>query len=282
MLNQQQINLYHEDGYLHLPQMFAPEETRQLQDDMDWMCQTWAETTLGWDGPWRRTYMDEETEKRSKLVSMHKLHYYCASWMRAAVHPPLCEAMADLLGGCVELHDTTMHVKPPETGHPFPVHQDHPFYPHADDRYIDVLVHLDDTQHENGEIRFIPGSHKLGPLPHITTFPDGSPCTPHLPTDEYRLEDTVPVPAKAGDCVIFNINTVHGSYINQTDHPRRMVRIGYRHSDNVQFDGDSFARPDVMVWGQRPRAEGQPLFATGAPEPDLARRRAEQASIVST
>jgi phytanoyl-CoA hydroxylase len=60
-------------------------------------------------------------------------------------------ALVDLLGPNVELHHTTLHLKPPETGHPFPLHQDDTYYPHTDDRYIDVLVHLDDTRHENGE-----------------------------------------------------------------------------------------------------------------------------------
>lgn len=274
MLARQKIDFYHQNGYLHLPGVFTPDETRDLQDDMDWMVQQWATTSPGWSGPWRQALMDEQTEEQSKLIHMHKLHYYCASWMRATVHPPLIEALAQLLGDCVELHNTTMHVKPPQTGHPFPMHQDHPFYPHADDRYVDVLVHLDDTCHENGEIRFLAGSHKAGPLPHITEFDDGTTCTPHLPTDQYKLADTVAVPAKAGDCVLFNINTIHGSYINQTNVPRRMVRIGYRHPDNEQFAGDSFARPDVIVHGRRRRLDGQPQFSVDAPQGDIDSHRA--------
>ena len=41
-----------------------------------------------------------------------------------------------------------MHIKPPQTGHPFPMHQDSPFYEHSDGRFLDTLVHLDDTFHE--------------------------------------------------------------------------------------------------------------------------------------
>lgn len=269
MLAKDQVEFYREQGFLHIPRVFTPDETRALQEDMDWMIQVWADKSPGWTGPWRRIYMDEQTERRSELVSMHKLHFYATSWMRAATHPRLCQAVGDLLGDCVELHDTTMHVKPPEAGQPFPVHQDWPFYPHADDRYADVLVHLDDTCHENGEIRFLPGSHRDGPRQHVSQFPDGTPCTPHLPTDQYRLDDTVPVPAKAGDVVVFNICTIHGSHINQTDRPRRMVRIGYRCADNTQFAGDSVGRPDVMVCGRRPRRAGQPLYNMAASAQDL-------------
>lgn len=180
--------------------------------------------------------------------------------MGCVTKPTLVEAMVGLLGPNVELHHTTMHVKPPQQGHPFPMHQDNAFYAHEDNRYIDVLVHLDDTCHENGEIRFVEGSHKLGYMPHVTTDSQGEKCTPHLPFEQYSLEDTVPVPAKAGDVVCFNIFTIHGSYINQTDRPRRMVRVGYRHPENVQTSGQSLGRPGLMVAGQRIRQNGQALF----------------------
>src|ERR671925_652007 len=98
----------------------------------------------------------------------------------------------DQLGPNVELHHTTLHVKPPETGMPFPLHQDSPFYQHEGFSYVDALVHLDDTNDENGCLRFVPGSHKHGHLEHITQN-----CSPHLPTDQWRLENTVPCPAKA-------------------------------------------------------------------------------------
>ena len=264
MLDTQQIEFYKKHGYLHLPGIFTAAETAALASDLDWLIENWAVESPGWSGPWRKAYMDAETDQRSTLVAMHDLYFYSQAWMRAVTHPALTEAMSDLIGPEVELHHSTMHVKPPETGHPFPMHQDWAFYQHADGRYVDVLVHLDDTCHDNGEIRFLDGSHKNGPLDHVTQTPDG-PCTPHLPTDEYRLEDSVAVPASAGDVVCFNIHTVHGSNINQTDRKRRIVRIGYRHPDNEQTDGQSIGRPGLMVHGCRSRGAKQPLFSIEGP-----------------
>jgi hypothetical protein len=207
---------------------------------------------------------------------MHDLHFYAASWLAAVTRRDLVEAMSQLLAGAdepggapVELHHSTMHVKPPETGHPFPMHQDWAFYEHADYRYVDVLVHVDDTCHQNGEIRFLPGSHRLGPLHHITEFVNDQgekePCTQHLPWSEFRIEDTVAVPARAGDIVCFNIHTIHGSFINQTARMRRLVRVGYRHPDNAQSAGQSHGRPGLLLKGRRQRAEGQLLYGTGGP-----------------
>src|SRR5690606_17894553 len=109
----------------------------------------------------------------------------------------------------------------PETGQPFPMHQDKAFYTHSDNRFVAVLMHLNNTCHENGEIRFLAGSHKNGPLDHISSYIDEhgnkQPCTHHLPWEKYPLAATTPVPAKAGDLVCFNIHTIHGSYVNITN-----------------------------------------------------------------
>jgi len=260
VLSDEQVAFYREHGYLHIPQMFSPAETDQLSEHLDWLIDSWAVQDQGWTGPWRQKYMDAATERKSKLIALHDLQYYSDAWARAVTNAKLTGAMADLLGPLVELHHSTLHVKPPQTGHPFPMHQDWAFYKHADERYVDVLVHLDDTRHANGEIRFLAGSHKNGALEHVTIGADGKGCTPHLPTDKFRLEDTVAVPAKRGDVVCFNIFTVHGSYINTTERMRRLVRIGYRHPENVQHEGQSKNRPCWMIRGRRERRDGQVQF----------------------
>lgn len=213
MLSSDQISFYHKHGYLHIPGVFSSDEVARLREDLDWMIRIWANVGVGWTGPWRKALMDLDTEVKSKLIAMHDLQFYADSWMKAVTAPNLTEAVSRLLASDgdpegltpVELHHSTMHVKPSETGHPFPMHQDWAFYKHVDHRYVDVLVHLDDTRHENGEIRFIDGSHKQGALEHITSFVNDAgeteSCTPHLPTDRYRLEDTVAVPAQAAERV---------------------------------------------------------------------------------
>jgi phytanoyl-CoA hydroxylase len=253
--------LFWKRGYLRVAQVFSQEETGELKRELDRLIGEWANRESAWTGPWRQAYMDQETERAGKFAGMHDLQYYSAAWARAIIHPRLVGVLVKVLGPDVEFHHTTMHVKVPETGMPFPMHQDHPFYKHDDGRFIDVLLHLDDTNSENGEIRFLEGSHRGGPLQHITETAEG-PCSPHLPVDEYRLADTVAVPANAGDVVLMTINTVHGSDINRSSQPRRLVRMGYRHPHNRQTAGQSLGRPGVIVAGNRERREGDQPFRT--------------------
>lgn len=260
MLTTTQSQSFWEKGYLHIPQVFSGSEVDELSDEMNRLMHEWAVEDQGWTGDWRQAYMDPATERKSKLIAMHDLWLYSSAWLRAVTNPRLIASLTDLMGPDVELHHSSMHVKPPETGHPFPMHQDNPFYEHVDERYVDVLVHLDDTCHENGEIRCVEGSHKQGALPHVLMKPNGTACTPHLPTDLYKLEQGTPIPARRGDVVCFNIFTIHGSHINQTNQHRRLVRVGYRHPENRQTAGQSLGRPSMMVAGQRRRRMGEALF----------------------
>lgn len=261
-LSDDQVAFFHDHGYLHLPAVFDAGELAGMAEELDWQMDTWASKGPGWSGPWRRVYMSASVEQRSKLIALHDLHRYSKAWCDAVTQPKLTGAMADLIGPNVELHHTTLHAKPPETGHPFPMHQDWAFYQHADGRYVDCLIHLDATSDDNGCIRFLDGSHQGGARDHVVSNPDGSPCTPHLPTADWDLEATVPVPAAPGDVVAFSIHMVHGSRINRTDEVRRIVRVGYRDPANEQTGGQSLGRPGLMVRGRRPRAAGQPAFPT--------------------
>jgi ectoine hydroxylase-related dioxygenase (phytanoyl-CoA dioxygenase family) len=263
MLSQEQIDFYNEHGYVHIPQVFSKDEIDAMDVELMSLIENFASDDAGWTGPWRKVYMDAATEKKSKLIGLHDLSFYSEAWTQAVTNKKLTAAMVDLLGPNVELHHSTLHAKPPETGHPFPMHQDWAFYQHENDRYVDVLVHLDDTCDANGCIRFLDGSHHQGPLEHITTTPDG-PCSPHLPTDKYSLDGTVAVPAKRGDVVCFNINTIHGSHVNRTNKIRRLVRVGYRDPENVQTAGQSLGRPGLMVRGLRPKT-ATPEYALKRP-----------------
>lgn len=258
MLQQADVEFFHENGFLHIPAVFTAGETQALSDELDRLVAEWALTSPGWEGNWREIYMDPAVARKSKLTAMHDLQFYSDVWFRGVTNPRLVEAVSHLIGPNVELHHSTLHIKPPQSGHPFPMHQDSPFYPHREKGFVDVLVHLDDTNAENGEIRFLAGSHRQGALEHLSA--EG--IYFYLPPDDYRLEDTVAVPARKGDVIAFHLWTVHGSYINRTRHPRRLVRIGYRDPRNPQVAGQSMGRPNLILRGYREREGHQELFHT--------------------
>jgi phytanoyl-CoA hydroxylase len=269
MLSQEQIESFQEHGFVRLEQVFAPDELRVMSDDLNDIMHTFANWDAAWRGQWRKEYMDEEEDRKATLVAIHELQHYSAAWARAIIRPDLADAVAVLLNTDVlELHHSTLHAKPPGKGAPFPMHQDVPFYPHADGRYMDALIHLDNADELSGCIKFLAGSHRLGPLEHII----GPDTAPHLPPDQYRLEDAVAVPARAGDVILFHLWTIHGSSVNHSDNWRRLVRLGFRDPRNQQQGGQALGRPGIMVKGVRPKVEGAEVNVYGNWTPAQASR----------
>ena len=250
-LSRQEIDFYHENGFLRLEGVFSPEEVEELSRELDHVIENFATRGKGWSGPWRQQIMDPNEEAQSVLVALHEIEMFAASWMRAVLKPRLTRSLAAILGPAVEFHHATLHAKGPDFGAPFPMHQDYPFYPHLDGRYIDAILHVDGADDTSGCLKFLAGSHKLGPLQHSL---EGS---PHLDQQVYRLEDAVPVPADPGDVVFFSIHTIHGSALNRQPRWRRVMRLGYRDPHNRQLSGQGYGRPGLMVHGVRPKLEGE-------------------------
>ena len=191
------VDFYNEHGYLRLKQVFDPQELAALSEELDHIIQYFATHGKGWSGPWRKQLMQSDVETKSLLVTIHELQSYSAAWARALVQERLVQSIADIIGPELEFHHSTLHAKGPDTGTPFPMHQDYPFYPHQDGRYIDAILHIDTADETSGCLKFLEGSHKLGPLEHSR---EGS---PHLDQNVYRLQDAVSVPADPGDVVLF-------------------------------------------------------------------------------
>ena len=167
MLSKEQVAQYREQGYLKVPQLFTPEETEELASEMVRVIEQWGQETIGWVGPWRDRYLDEEDRLNTRAVFMHNPHFYSAAWGRVLFHEGMIACVQQLIDGPVQWHHTVLHAKPPEKGTPFPMHQDYPFYPHDGPDFVDCLLHLDDTPLESGALMVVPGSHKQGPLEHV-------------------------------------------------------------------------------------------------------------------
>ncbi len=247
-MNNDRIGFFKRNGYLRLEGVYSPEEVKAMSDDTDYLIRHSA-FEAAWKGMWREEYLTDEEDKKASLMAIPELHLFSSAWARAVSNPIIADTVAELLDtDTVELHHSVLHAKAPDTGAPFPMHQDLPFYPHDDDRYVDALVHLDDTDETNGCIKVLKGSHKLGKLRHILEENK----EPYLPTDIYKLQDAVSVPARAGDVFLFHFWTVHGSDVNHSGTWRRLVRLGYRHPDNLPSLTEGDQRPCMIVKGIRP------------------------------
>lgn len=141
--------------------------------------------------------------------------------------PRLLDAAQSLLGPDLVAFLTMMIYKPPgvvEAVHNY--HQDayyFPFGPH--DQVMGTWVALDRVDADNGTLRVIPRSHKLGLVKHVT--PQGA----EINAGVYGVEgydehpDEVVVELEPGDGVFFHSHLLHKTGGNSTQRHRRVMTV---------------------------------------------------------
>jgi ectoine hydroxylase-related dioxygenase (phytanoyl-CoA dioxygenase family) len=222
MLTNEQLSLYHENGYLLVEGLLTRAEAAELRRE----CHALIERLSAYgavDATWGSARQAIAQARDTRLLHCHNVQFYAAAFTRLLVDERLTSAAAAIIGSPnVQLHHTKMFIKPPEKGSPFPMHQDYPYFPHARHTMIAAIFHFDDAPIEKGCVRVVPGSHKLGPIEHVES--GGW----HLPFEQYPLESSVPCPAQAGDVLFFSYLTIHGSGINVSNEARTTLLVQMR------------------------------------------------------
>lgn len=221
MLTAEQVAFYKENGYVLVQGMFTKEEAADYRRECHDLIARLSRIR-NVDATWGSARMLGAEAAKTQLLHCHDVQFQSAAFGRLIVDDRLTSAAASIIGPNVQLHHTKMFIKPAEKGSPFPMHQDQPFFPHDNNTMIAAIVHFDDAPIEKGCVRVVPGSYKLGPLPHIR---EGG---WHLSLSDYPVEKATPCPAHAGDVLLFSYLTIHGSGLNLTSEARTTVLVQMR------------------------------------------------------
>ena len=221
MLSAQQVAFYEEHGYLLVPGLLTAGEAAEYRREGHELIERLTKIR-DVDATWGSARQLGPEAKQTKLLHCHDVQFHSAAFSRLIVDERLTGVAADLIGPNIQLHHTKMFIKPAEKGSPFPMHQDYPFFPHDRHTMTAAIIHFDDAPVEKGCVRVVPGSHKLGPLPHER---DGG---WHLSAETYPLEKATVCAARAGDVLFFNYLTIHGSGLNLTAEARTTLLIQMR------------------------------------------------------
>lgn len=156
----------------------------------------------------------------------------------------------EYLGFNITALNSQVYFRYPNDGDQFAYHQDimfrHPVsdYYNIEDNYLQTAIMIDDMGEDNGGIRFVKGSHKLGDL---NLFPRGSEDGLRVYSED-KFKGEV-IPCKAGDVLIWNLLVVHGSPSNTTTFPRMYFMNGLARSASVK--SNNFPRYTIDGWAQR-------------------------------
>lgn len=134
-------------------------------------------------------------------------------------------AAYQLLGQSFRLFHDQLFCKPARHGGVVAWHQDYSYWTFTKPmHHLTCWIGLDDANKENGCLYFVPGSHKWGLLP-ITGLTGGMEAVRGILDEEQnkRFDNRVANELKRGYASFHHPLTMHGSYENVSDRPRRAI-----------------------------------------------------------
>lgn len=185
----------------------------------------------------------------------------------------MLEIVAPLIGTTLKQIINQMHWKPPGAAAEFGWHQDIRFRrPRAAYRrpavsYVQTGIAIDPHRKENGAMRIIPGSHRLGEL---KLGGDGRIMDRTMSDDDLvraGLDPTTAIDLEmdAGDVALWHLHLVHGSGPNRAAIDRRFYLNGYVVADNCDRGVLAFRNGDPQPLGEPVLIHYEDLHAR--PEP---------------
>jgi len=171
-------------------------------------------------------YDDRDRPETLKQLQHMSVDPYFAAYIE---HPAWQGLAAQLLGEpAVAISAAEWFNKPAGTEHPTPPHQDNYYFNLEPAQVLTLWLALEDVDEENGCLRYVPGSHHLGRLPHnasrVLGFSQGLADF----SEELRARE-VTVPLRANDLVVHHGWTIHRAEPNRSAiRHRPSFAIAYR------------------------------------------------------
>ncbi len=218
MIDQNQLDQFNEQGYVIVRGLFSADEVARYNDHYMTMRE---QGSYPGDFSGIDPSSSDPLKKYPRMIHMHRWDELSLKWM---LDERLCIAMSGLLGKEPYAVQTMLYFKP-AGARGQALHQDQYYLRVQPGTCMAAWMALDDCDEENGCLQVVPGSHKLPVL-----------CTAKADTTRSFTDVTVPVPEemqiapvvmKAGDCMFFNGQLIHGSYPNTSTSRFRRSLIGH-------------------------------------------------------
>jgi len=231
MTNNQTAREFAENGFVILEKVFSPAEIAAVSDEVDRVIEGRASYL-----PEKEIVYEPDTVP-PRVRNAFRLHVYAKQFLETAKHPKLIGPLEAILGKSLRLYGSQVFAKPARVGTAVPAHQDMPYWPFEPYEMVSAWIALDDSTIENGCVRYVAGSHKLGMLPHAASGVTGNSLGLVEDARVAALEER-PAEVRRGSCILHHALTVHRSEPNQSTHPRRGLIYVYM-SENVRLTDPS-------------------------------------------
>ena len=263
-LSEQQIESYHRDGFLTGIRILNDRQIDVLRSELELLMQPeQADNSLFYE-----FHLNESKDPGRRLF-----HALGAWRISHAFHdlifcPAVTTAAMRLLDGPVRFWHDQIFAKPAKDGGVVAWHQDYSYWTRtAPVAHLTCWIGLDDSNEENGCLNYVPGSHRWDLLPRNDLANDMDAILDLLDDEQKQQFRPVPSILEAGEASFHHPMTVHGSYENRSDRPRRAVVLNFIR-DGVESRSDEPLLEGVPPIPTGQKLEGQffPLVAGGGDE----------------
>jgi ectoine hydroxylase-related dioxygenase (phytanoyl-CoA dioxygenase family) len=224
MLTPEQVQAYRRDGYLVIENVLSARQLDTLHKVIDTLVQASREVTdHNHIYDLEPTHSADEPRVR-RIKEPHNVH---PAFREIAFSPKIAEILTPLIGTTSGIRYQTgkLNMKSAGFGAAVEWHQDWAFYPHTNDDLLAIGLYLDDCGPDNGPLMVIPGSHTWPIADHHA---DGVFCGAIDPTTAgIDFSKAVMLTGKAGSMTIHHVRAVHGSALNTSNRPRRLLLFQY-------------------------------------------------------
>jgi len=234
MVRPEEVEAFHRDGYVHLPQVLTPGELagieavydRFLRREIPVPGKDFNDMTTGEHGSDPSGYA---------IVNVMVPRRYLPDWQGNVFERRAASIARQLCGdGMVIDFDQLLAKHPGRDDAVFAWHQDQAYWIDTDDRRTATCwLAVDDSTLDNGCLQFLPGSHREPLRPHRPLHGDRS--ASHTLVTDLRPDDVLrPVPIARGDITVHSEGVLHGSGGNTSaDSWRRAYIVAFRSTTTV-------------------------------------------------
>jgi non-haem Fe2+, alpha-ketoglutarate-dependent halogenase len=208
-LTLEQIAHFNERGYIAPVTVFSDAEIADLRAYFDVL----LEKTLAEGGT---SY---------SIATAHRKHGRVWDLLR---HPTLVGLAADILGPDVVGWGAHFFCKLPHDGKRVHWHQDAVYWPLTPSKTVTIWLAIDDADTENACMRFLPGSHRHGPISHLpTSAAEDNVLNLKVENSEQYGDAPIDDVLRAGQVSLHNDLLLHGSEANASDRRRGGLTLRY-------------------------------------------------------
>ena len=240
-LSREQVEFFHEYGYLSDVKFLEDEQIKLLSDQLSSIMEP--------EHPGHHLYYEfhsnESTDPNSVLFHALGAWRITDGFHDVLWNPAFVMAASQLLGNrAVRFWHDQLFCKPAKHGGVVAWHQDYSYWTRTGPiQHLTCWIALDDSTVENGCLYYIPKSHNWGLLDKPELAGDMNGIMDYLTEEQKSQFKPVAIELKAGYGTFHHPLLVHGSYENKSNRSRRAFVL------NVFADGTASNSNDEMLQG---------------------------------